>query len=305
MSKAEMWNQITANIRQVTGQNFRGTHRRPVGGGSINQAYALSDRDSDRDFDGDRPSTSTLAYFVKLNQASRVAMFEAEAFALSQIAATKSIRVPHPVCWGTVEDSAYIVLEWLDFGYGDHQAWEDMGRNLAALHRVTHSQGFGWEQSNTIGSTPQVNSWKTSWLEFFAEHRLGYQLQLAHRRGGRFPLGNKLLATLPEILAGHEPQPSLVHGDLWSGNAAVTQQGEAVVFDPAAYFGDREVDIAMTQLFGSFPANFYSAYNDAFPLLTGYPQRRILYNLYHILNHFNLFGGGYESQANQMIESLL
>jgi fructosamine-3-kinase len=297
MLESGMWDQIVANIRQVTGQDFQGNHRRPVGGGSINQAYALSDRD--------RQSASALAYFVKINQASRIAMFEAEALALSQIAATKSIRVPHPVCWGTVDGSAYIVLEWLDFGYGDHQAWEEMGRNLAALHRVTHPQGFGWEQPNTIGSTPQVNSWKTSWLEFFAENRLGYQFQLAHRKGGRFPQEKKLLAALPEILAGHEPQPSLVHGDLWSGNAAVTQQGEAVIFDPAAYFGDREVDIAMTQLFGSFPANFYSAYNEAFPLLAGYPHRRILYNLYHVLNHFNLFGGSYESQANQMIESLL
>ena len=305
MPKAEMWDQITANIRQVTGQDFQGSHLRPVGGGSINQAYALSDREADRDANRDRQAATPLAYFVKINQANRIAMFEAEALALSQIAATKSIRVPHPVCWGTVDGSAYIVLEWLDFGYGDHQAWEEMGRNLAALHRVTHPHSFGWEQPNTIGSTPQINSWKTSWLEFFTEHRLSYQFQLSHRKGGRFPQEEKLLAALPEILAGHEPQPSLVHGDLWSGNAAITQQGEAVIFDPAAYFGDREVDIAMTQLFGSFPANFYSAYNEAFPLLTGYPQRRILYNLYHVLNHFNLFGGSYESQANQMIQSLL
>lgn len=305
MPKAEMWDQITANIRQVTGQDFQGSHLRPVGGGSINQAYALSDREADRDSNRDRQAAPPLAYFVKINQANRIAMFEAEALALSQIAATKSIRVPHPVCWGTVDGSAYIVLEWLDFGYGDHQAWEEMGRNLAALHRVTHPHSFGWEQPNTIGSTPQINSWETSWLEFFTEHRLSYQFQLSHRKGGRFPQEEKLLAALPEILAGHEPQPSLVHGDLWSGNAAITQQGEAVIFDPAAYFGDREVDIAMTQLFGSFPANFYSAYNEAFPLLTGYPQRRILYNLYHVLNHFNLFGGSYESQANQMIQSLL
>lgn len=303
--KAEMWDQITANIRQTTGQNFQGNHRRPVGGGGINQAYALSDRDADQNSDRDRPTAAPRAYFVKINQASRIAMFESEAFALSQIAATKSIRVPQPVCWGTVERTAYLVLEWLDLGYGDPQAWENMGRNLAALHRVTHAQGFGWEQPNTIGSTLQVNLWKTSWLEFFAEQRLGYQFQLSRRRGGRFPQAEKLLAALPKILAGHEPQPSLVHGDLWSGNAAVTQQGEAVIFDPAAYFGDREVDIAMTQLFGSFPANFYSAYNEAFPLLAGYRQRRTLYNLYHVLNHFNLFGGGYESQANQMIESLL
>jgi fructosamine-3-kinase len=292
-----MWDQIIASIRQATGQDFQGDHRRSVGGGSINQAYAVSDRD--------RRSGSTMAYFVKINDASRVAMFEVEAMALRQIAATHSIRVPQPICYGRVDRASYIVLEWLDFGYGDHQAWEEMGKNLAALHRVRDERGFGWEQNNTIGSTPQINDWKPSWLEFFTEHRLGYQFQLARRKGGRFPQQDRLLAAIPELLAGHEPQPSLVHGDLWSGNAAVTQEGEAVVFDPAAYFGDREVDIAMTQLFGSFPANFYSAYNEAFPLPPGYPQRRVLYNLYHILNHFNLFGGGYESQANQMIESLL
>jgi fructosamine-3-kinase len=286
-----MWNQIIAAIQQTTGQNFQGDHRRPVGGGSINQAYALSDKDG-------------AAYFVKINQANRSAMFEAEALALHQMAASQTIRVPQPICHGIADHSAYIVLEWLDFGYGDHQAWEEMGRNLAALHRVTSPQGFGWEQNNTIGSTPQINTWATRWLDFFAEHRLGYQFHLAKRKGGHFPRQAQLLALLPELLAGHQPQPSLVHGDLWSGNAAVTQQGEAVIFDPAAYFGDREVDLAMTQLFGSFPANFYSAYNEVYPLSSGYSQRRTLYNLYHILNHFNLFGGGYESQANQMIDSL-
>jgi fructosamine-3-kinase len=293
MGAFKMWDQITADIRQTTGQKFQGNHRRPVGGGSINQAYALSDSD-----------TPPLAYFVKINQASLIAMFEAEALGLRQMAASHSIRVPQPICYGVADGSAYMVLEWLDFGYGDHQAWEEMGRNLAALHRVTSLQGFGWEQNNTIGSTPQINTWKSNWLDFFTEHRLGYQFQLANRKGGRFPRQAQLLAALPDLLAGHEPQPSLVHGDLWSGNAAVTLRGEAVIFDPAAYFGDREVDLAMTQLFGSFPANFYSAYHEAYPLEPGFSQRRILYNLYHILNHFNLFGGGYESQANQMMDSL-
>jgi fructosamine-3-kinase len=286
-----MWNQIASHISQATGQPFQGDHRRPVGGGSINQACAL--------IDGDR------AYFVKTNQASQIAMFEAEALGLRQIAATQTIRVPQPICWGTVNGTAYIALEWLDLGYGDHQAWEEMGHNLAAMHQVTSDRGFGWDQNNTIGSTPQPNPWSESWIEFWVEHRLGYQFRLAKRRGGHFPNQDQLLAAVPEILAGHDPQPSLVHGDLWSGNAAVTVSGEPVILDPAVYFGDREVDIAMTQLFGSFPANFYSAYNDSFPLETGYQRRKILYNLYHILNHFNLFGGGYESQANQMIASLL
>ena len=286
-----MWEQIAGQISQVTGKPFQPNHRRSVGGGSVNQAYSLSE--------GDR------AYFVKLNQASQIAMFEAEALGLRQIFASKTIRVPEPICWGTAEKSAYIVLEWLDFGYGDHQAWEEMGRNLAAMHRVISDQGFGWERNNTIGFIPQLNPWTANWVDFFIEQRLGYQFQLARQRGGQFPQQDRLLSAVPEILRGHDPQPSLVHGDLWTGNAAVTQSGEPVIVDPATYFGDREVDIAMSQLFGSFPANFYSAYNEAFPLEEGYGRRKTLYNLYHIINHFNQFGGSYEYQANQMIASLL
>lgn len=286
-----MWNQIANQISTATGQPFEITQRRSVGGGSINQAYAVA--------------AAARTYFVKLNQASKVAMFEAEALGLEQMAASQTIRVPRPLCWGIAEQSAYLVLEWLDLGGGNDQSWAVMGRNLAAMHRVTSPHGFGWPQANTIGETPQTNAWTKQWVEFWTEQRLGYQFRLANRRGGHFPLQAELLTAIPDLLAGHNPQPSLVHGDLWSGNAAVTQQGEPAIFDPAAYFGDREVDLAMTQLFGSFPANFYQAYQEAWPLPSGYAQRKILYNLYHILNHFNLFGGSYASQANHMIATLL
>ncbi|MBF2086603.1 fructosamine kinase family protein [Thermoleptolyngbya sp. C42_A2020_037] len=286
-----MWNAIADHIRQVTGAPLGSLRQRPVGGGSINQGYALTDE--------------RHAYFVKLNQAARVAMFEAEALGLRQMAATQTIRVPQPLCWGTANGSAYLVLEWLDFGYGTHRSWAEMGRNLAAMHRVTSDRGFGWDLDNTIGSTPQPNPWTASWVDFWAEHRIGYQLHLAKKRGGHIPEGDRLLDAIPKLLQGHDPQPSLVHGDLWSGNAAVTQLEEPVIFDPATYFGDREVDLAMTELFGSFPNDFYRAYNEAFPLEPGYAQRKTLYNLYHILNHFNLFGSGYEGQARRMMEGLL
>lgn len=285
-----MWNQIADQISQSTGQRFTPTHRRSVGGGSINQAYAISE--------GER------VYFVKL-QASQLAMFEAEALGLEQIAASQTIAVPAPICWGTVNQSAYIVLEWLDLGHGESRAWAAMGQNLAAMHRVTHDRGFGWERDNTIGATPQINTWNPNWVDFFTEHRLGYQFRLAKQRGGRFPDQDRLLAATPQILAGHHPQSALVHGDLWTGNAAVTNQGKPVILDPAVYFGDREVDLAMSQLFGSFPTDFYQAYSAAFPLEPGYLQRKTLYNLYHVLNHFNLFGSSYEHQANHMIADLL
>jgi fructosamine-3-kinase len=285
------WTAIAPQISQATGQPFTVRHYRSVGGGSVNQAYALVD--------------GSTAYFVKINQASRVAMFEAEAIGLREIADTQTIRAPQPICWGTTNGSAYIVLEWLDLGYGTHRAWEAMGHNLAAMHRVTSPQGFGWSQANTIGFIPQLNPWTADWVEFFSQHRLGYQFQLARKRGGDFPNQQQLLSAVPGILSGHYPQPSLVHGDLWSGNAAVTKPEEPIIFDPATYYGDREVDLAMTELFGGFPSEFYRAYNQAFPLEPGFNRRKTLYNLYHILNHFNQFGGGYEAQANQMISSLL
>ncbi len=284
-----MWTDIDSHISQVTGEKFQSQQRRSVSGGCINQGYAVSN--------------GQLTYFVKLNQASQVAMFEAEVLGLEDMLATASIRVPKPVCWGIAANSSYIVLEWLEIG-GDSSSGEEMGRKLAAMHKASSSQGFGWKINNTIGSTPQINTWTADWAEFYTKHRLSYQFQLARRRGGNFPQQEKLLAAIPELLA-HQVQPSLVHGDLWGGNAGFTVSGEPVIFDPATYFGDREVDIAMTELFGGFPAAFYKGYNEVFPLDAGYEKRKTLYNLYHILNHFNLFGGGYGSQANRMIDQIL
>lgn len=288
-----MWHTIAPHINQAisqaTCQDFQIGDRQSVSGGSINQAYRIAG--------------SHQTYFVKLNQASRIAMFEAEALALQQIADSHTIRVPQPICHGIAESSSYLVLEWLDLSSGNAQSWELMGRNLAAMHRVT-SDRFGWHHDNVIGATPQKNSWTASWAEFFIQHRLGYQFQLAQRRGGHFPQQERLLAIVPEILT-HSPLPSLVHGDLWSGNGAVTMAGEPVILDPAAYYGDREVDLAMTELFGGFPAPFYSGYEEVWAIDPSYPRRKTLYNLYHILNHFNLFGGSYESQANRMIAALI
>ncbi len=284
-----MWTEIDAHISQVTGKKFHSSQRRSVGGGCINQGYAVCD--------GQR------TYFVKVNQASQVTMFEAEALGLQQILQTATIRVPKPICWGKAGNSGYLVLEWLEMGGGNTKSWEEMGRKLAAMHLATSSQGFGWDMNNTIGSTPQINTWTANWAKFYAKHRLGYQFQLARQRGGDFPQ-EKLLAAIPELLT-HQPQPSLVHGDLWGGNAGCTVSGESVIFDPATYFGDREVDIAMTELFGGFPEGFYRGYNEVWRLDEGYDRRKTLYNLYHVLNHFNLFGGGYASQANRMISQIL
>jgi fructosamine-3-kinase len=286
-----MWMQIAEHIAQVTGTAFQVKERRSVSGGCINQGYALVG--------------GGATYFVKINQASQMEMFVAEAEGLQQMLATRTIRVPQPICWGSTDSSSYLVLDWLEFGRETSQSWEAMGQQLAALHQAGGALQFGWHRHNTIGSTPQINTWTNQWADFFAQSRIGYQLQLAKRRGGSFPDATQVIEAVRYILADRQPQPSLVHGDLWSGNAAVMETGEPVILDPATYYGDREVDLAMTELFGGFPASFYRGYNDVFPLDAGYQQRKVLYNLYHILNHFNLFGGGYASQANRMIQQIL
>ncbi|PSB02521.1 fructosamine kinase family protein [Merismopedia glauca] len=287
------WTEIADCISAATGNKFTVENSRSVGGGCINQGYVISNGEAN--------------YFVKLNSASLSEMFVAEAKGLQQIASTKTIKVPQPIVWGTVENSAYLVMEYLDLGKGKSN-WKEMGKQLAKMHRYPITNGevkFGWDLNNTIGSTPQINDWMNDWGDFFAKYRIGYQLKLAKKKGGNFPQSEALLSAIPKILTNHQPQPSLVHGDLWGGNADFTSSGEPTIFDPATYIGDREVDLAMTELFGGFPREFYQAYESEFPLTPGYPQRKILYNLYHILNHFNLFGGSYASQANSTIAKLL
>jgi fructosamine-3-kinase len=303
MNDRHIWIEIADRISQAIGEQFEIIDRQSVNGGCINHTYLISNNRQDR-------------YFIKLNQSSLAEMFVAEAKGLLEMASTQTISVPIPICWGTVAEHSYLVLENLDLtNRSNSQSWTEMGRNLAAMHRhqISNSPKFGWHLNNTIGSTPQINIWETHWVTFFKNQRIGYQLQLAQRKGGNFPKAAALLASIPQILATHQPQPSLVHGDLWSGNAGFITAGSKsqstapvpVIFDPATYWGDREVDVAMTELFGSFPAAFYQGYESVYPLDAGYSQRKILYNLYHILNHYNLFGGSYQSQANQTIDLLL
>lgn len=251
-----------------------------------------------------RADSAGARWFVKVNRADRLPMLEAEAEGLALLAACGAVRVPRPLARGRDGTHAFLALEWLDFGAGGHDA--TLGRALAALHRHTASR-FGWHRDNTIGTTPQQNSWSGDWCTFFGERRLAPQAARV-ADGGHAELAaavRRLIATLPALLAGHAPSPSLLHGDLWSGNAGALPTGEPVLFDPAVYYGDREADLAMTELFGGFSADFHVAYRAAWPLDAGYERRRPLYNLYHVLNHANLFGGGYFAQAGRMVNALL
>jgi fructosamine-3-kinase len=264
----------------------------PVGGGDINQACRLEGTDGSR-------------YFLKLNAARHHALFIAEAAGLQAIAATQTLRVPQVISHGASEGMSFLVLEHLQLGgRGDARR---LGAQLAALHRHSADR-FGFPQDNFIGSTPQPNDWIDDWPNFWRERRLGFQLQLAAQNGygGELQrLGAQLIAALPDLFADYSPQPSLLHGDLWGGNHGFLADGTPTVFDPAAYYGDRECDLAMTELFGAYPADFHAGYQAAWPLDAGYAKRRDLYNLYHILNHANLFGGGYARQAESMISALL
>ena len=244
-------------------------------------------------------------YFVKSHPASRLDALEAEADGLRELSGAGALRVPMPVICASAGGYAFLALEWLDFARGGRDA--ALGAGLAQLHRIT-SDSYGWRRDNTIGATPQDNAYGNDWAAFFRDRRIGRQLALAARNGAEGRLqrdGERLLAAIPLLLAGHAPAASLLHGDLWSGNAARCASGEPAIFDPAIYFGDREADLAMTELFGGFDSDFYAAYRAAWPIDAGYPMRRTLYNLYHILNHFNLFGGGYGNQAQTMIARLL
>jgi protein-ribulosamine 3-kinase len=244
--------------------------------------------------------------FIKTGPASALDMFEAEAEGLRELAAARAIRVPAVIDCGIDDGGAFIAIERLRFERPTAATETALGEQLAALHGHSKDR-YGWHRDNTIGPTPQQNPWTEDWVSFFREHRLGFQLELAASKGygGELQtLGTRLVDALPQFFDGYEPQASLCHGDLWSGNWGVAE-GVPVIFDPAVYYGDRESDIAMTMLFGGFGRNFYRAYGSSWPMQSGHEDRLKLYQLYHVINHLNLFGTGYLGQAINLMRALL
>jgi protein-ribulosamine 3-kinase len=286
------WTQITEHISACIHENFVLQQADNLGGGCINVAWRLSG--------GER------RFFVKLNsQYRQTAMFSAEFAGLLALYENGAIRVPKPLCYGATASASYLVTEYLPLQAAPLNQGL-FGRQLAQLHCHTGPH-YGWDRDNTLGTTPQPNTPTVDWLTFWRERRLEHQLRLAAQNGYGGALqqtGAQLLSKLDQFLT-HQPRPSLLHGDLWSGNAAALADGTPVIFDPAVYYGDRETDLAMTELFGGFSRDFYAAYSDEWPLDEGYALRKDLYKLYHVLNHLNLFGGGYLSQSQQLINRLL
>ncbi len=245
--------------------------------------------------------------FVKLVPEARAAMLVAEAAGLEELARVGVLRVPAVRGVGTTDGVAFLALEWIALRNGSARAEAALGTGLARLHRCTAAR-HGWQRDNTLGATSQPNAWHGDWAEFFATRRLGHQLGLLERAGGHAALvadGRRLCERVATLLEGHRPPPALLHGDLWGGNWAADAADAPVIFDPAVYYGDRETDLAMTRLFGGFGPEFYAAYEREWPLPPGAAGRAALYNLYHVLNHANLFGGGYAAQATSMIGRLL
>lgn len=264
-----------------------------VSGGDSHQAYQLHGRDKN--------------WFLKLSEAANLAMLETEQHSLNAIVSSQTMLCPKPIVSGIFDNQAWLLMEHLTLS--SHGNDYDRGRALAHMHHTINRepQPFGWFEDNYIGRTLQKNQWSSDWIHFYGEQRLRPQLELAQLRGGSSSLyqqGVELINLLPFWFQDYQPKASLLHGDLWGGNSAFDEDGEAVIFDPASYYGDRETDLAMTELFGGFSAEFYKGYDSVFPIDKGYQQRKTLYNLYHILNHFNLFGGHYQQQALQIIERL-
>jgi fructosamine-3-kinase len=265
-----------------------------VGGGCIGAAWRW-------------PLGSGSQAFVKTVPAASAALLDAEAAGLAELESAGAIRVPRRLAQGVAGAHAWLALEWLDLEPPSPASDARLGEGLAALHRV-RADRHGWHRDNYVGRTPQANPWHQDWPMFLRTRRLAPQLELARANGAPARLvqrGLQLLEVVGVFYASYVPTPSLLHGDLWSGNRGSLAGGEPVVYDPACHYGDREADVAMTRLFGGFGPRFYAAYQATWPLDAAAGYRRDLHNLYHVLNHLNLFGGAYAAQAAAMIDGLL
>jgi protein-ribulosamine 3-kinase len=266
---------------------------RPVSGGCIHSAWRVDGPDG--------------PVFLKTNRAASGWLLEAEADGLAALRDAGCLRVPGVLGLGAGSGMAWLALEWLELRPTTPATERALGEGLARQHLVA-GRRFGWHRDNAIGATLQPNEQGDDWGAFFAERRIGFQLELGAREGLPRRLlarGASLRAHVPALLAERRPAPALLHGDLWGGNRAADDQGKAVVFDPAVHYGDPECDLAMTRLFGGFAREFYAAYDTVIPPAPGRALRAQLYQLYHVLNHANLFGGGYVGQAERLIDGLL
>ena len=288
----DLFTALGAAVTEQNGSPFLPKALKRVGGGSISETFVLEAVDGTR-------------VFVKKNHSSRREMYAAEIDGLQALAACSALCIPQPLAMVEHGQYVFLLLEFVEMGgRADGRA---LGRAIAALHSM-HGPAFGWHRDNTIGSTLQPNSWTHSWVDFFRSQRLEHQRRLLQQAGAPRRLLSAVASVANDLGAffmDHQPRPSLLHGDLWSGNWSFTPDGLPVLFDPAVYLGDHEADLAMMELFGHPGDAFFAEYRSILPIDPGYRVRRDLYNLYHILNHALLFGGSYLGQAENMARGLL
>ena len=280
-------------IARALGLDQHGLEVDPVPGGDIAEASLLRTRD--------------VQVFVKTLPLAQAGLLSAEQDGLEALAETGCIRVPRVIKRGMFDGFSWLALEFLSLEPRDARSDARLGKALARLH-ANGADEFGWRRSNYIGRTPQPNTRNSDWTSFFAVQRLDPQfdrLRRAHPDSGWRDLKAAVLEAWDEVAADHDPQPALIHGDLWRGNAAALSDGTPVLYDPAVHFADRECDLAMAHLFGGFDDAFFEAYDAAWPLPDGYALRRHFYKLYHMLNHANLFGGPYVSAAEKLCRRVL
>jgi len=267
---------------------------RTLAGGDINQTYLCE--------------FNRHQFVLKVNDLQFPQMFHREAQGLKALKEVYTLKIPQVIACQQDQGAQYILLEYIPPGQPSPGFFRDFGRQLAQSHQSGTFSSWGFEGDNYIGATPQVNTWESLWSRFYQIHRLGYQTELAKGRGLLSPLLYDRLLALREKLPNLLPEPkvySLLHGDLWGGNFLVSKEGDPVLIDPAVYVGHNEADLAMTELFGGFPSDFYQGYNEVFPLSDNYQEfYRPLYQLYHMLNHLNLFGAGYTQGVESLVEQL-
>jgi fructosamine-3-kinase len=285
---------VARQITSAVGESLTIQSYRSVSGDCINNASIIECSNGER-------------FFLKSNPAATKAMFAAETDGLRSMSATNSIRIPEVICFGSLESGgAFLVLESIVQGSRSRDYFECFGRQLANMHRLGRSEQFGFKTDNWLGSTVQPNPWSTDWISFWIQSRIDHQLKLAIERGFSNSklqrLGKLLIDRVGDIFGSTEEPPSLIHGDLWSGNYLADETAQPVLIDPACYYANREAEFGMTTLFGGFPTEFYDAYQEAWPLAEGWETRVEIYRLYHLLNHLNLFGSSYMSGCLEILK---
>ena len=282
---------IEYQISRVSQVEFEIISKNSVAGGDINQAFHLVGRDK--------------SFFVKLNRIDLYDMFLQESISLREIESTGAITTPQVVFVGEHQQYSFLVLEYLSLLQRGNIS--TFAISLAKMHQTTNCQ-FGFQANNYIGKTPQINHWNESWGEFFCNQRLEFQIGLLLDKKPTTELFENWKTLKKLLLAyfnNHQPVPALVHGDLWQGNYGFNRAGKPLLYDPACYYGDHEVDLAMLELFADPGKDFFVNYKKIHNVEVGYKFRKKIYNLYHILNHANLFGGSYLAQSYSRISELI